>query len=44
MVDAVTTTAAALATQHVRLYKALGGGWTPETEMDATVTGRRDAR
>ena len=29
--DEVTTASAALVTQHVRLYKALGGGWTPET-------------
>jgi NodT family efflux transporter outer membrane factor (OMF) lipoprotein len=28
--DALATTAAALATQHVRLFKALGGGWTPD--------------
>jgi len=27
--DALATTTATLATQHVRLYKALGGGWTP---------------
>jgi outer membrane protein, multidrug efflux system len=27
--DALATTTASLATQHVRLYKALGGGWTP---------------
>jgi outer membrane protein, multidrug efflux system len=29
--DALATTTAALATQHVRLYKALGGGWAPPT-------------
>lgn len=28
--DDVTTTLASLATQHVRLVKALGGGWSPE--------------
>ncbi len=27
--DALATTTAAQVTQHVRLYKALGGGWTP---------------
>ncbi|MCW5633196.1 MAG: efflux transporter outer membrane subunit [Rubrivivax sp.] len=30
--DALATTSAAVATQHVRLYKALGGGWTPTGE------------
>ncbi|MDP2008344.1 MAG: efflux transporter outer membrane subunit [Rubrivivax sp.] len=29
--DGVAATATTLATQHVRLYKALGGGWTPDT-------------
>lgn len=33
--DDVVTAAAALATQHVRLYKALGGGWTAEAEPPA---------
>ncbi|MBL8342975.1 MAG: efflux transporter outer membrane subunit [Rubrivivax sp.] len=28
--DALATTTAAVATQHVRLFKALGGGWTPD--------------
>jgi NodT family efflux transporter outer membrane factor (OMF) lipoprotein len=28
--DAVETTRASLSADHVRLYKALGGGWTPE--------------
>jgi NodT family efflux transporter outer membrane factor (OMF) lipoprotein len=32
--DEVTTASAALVTQHVRLYKALGGGWTPDTGPD----------
>jgi hypothetical protein len=38
----VTTAAAAVTTQHVRLYKALGGGWIPESEADlaASVTPR----
>ena len=30
--DGVAATATTLATQHVRLYKALGGGWSPLTE------------
>lgn len=33
--DAVAATATTLATQHVRLYKALGGGWTPEAAETA---------
>ena len=32
--DGVAATATLLATQHVRLYKALGGGWSPLTEAD----------
>lgn len=32
--DEVTTASAAFVTQHVRLYKALGGGWIPETGPD----------
>lgn len=32
--DEVTTASAAFVTQHVRLYKALGGGWIPETGLD----------
>ena len=31
--DSVAATATTLATQHVRLYKALGGGWTPDTAI-----------
>lgn len=36
--DAVATTTTGLATAHVRLYKALGGGWTPPPSpaVDAT--------
>jgi outer membrane protein TolC len=34
--DAVATTATTLATAHVRLYKALGGGWTPEPTPTAS--------
>jgi NodT family efflux transporter outer membrane factor (OMF) lipoprotein len=33
--DSVETTRASLSADHVRLYKALGGGWTPEA---TTVT------
>jgi multidrug efflux system outer membrane protein len=28
--DGVESTRASLSADHVRLYKALGGGWTPE--------------
>jgi NodT family efflux transporter outer membrane factor (OMF) lipoprotein len=31
--DSVATTRASLSSDHVRLYKALGGGWTPAQEM-----------
>ena len=31
--DSVAATATTLATQHVRLYKALGGGWSPDTAL-----------
>jgi outer membrane protein TolC len=27
--DSVSTVAASISTDHIRLYKALGGGWTP---------------
>ena len=30
--DSVAATQASLSTDHVRLYKALGGGWTPDAE------------
>ena len=30
--DSVASTQASLSADHVRLYKALGGGWTPDTE------------
>lgn len=33
--DGAAATATQLATAHVRLYKALGGGWTPDPEPDA---------
>jgi outer membrane protein TolC len=33
--DSVASTQATLSADHVRLYKALGGGWTPDT--DATT-------
>jgi outer membrane protein TolC len=29
--DSVASTTASVGTDHVRLYKALGGGWQPET-------------
>ena len=29
--DSVSTVAASIGTDHIRLYKALGGGWTPDT-------------
>lgn len=31
--DGVETTRASLSADHVRLYKALGGGWTPESDL-----------
>jgi len=34
--DGVAATATTLATQHVRLYKALGGGWRPDTATIAS--------
>jgi NodT family efflux transporter outer membrane factor (OMF) lipoprotein len=37
--DGVATTQAELAAGHVRLYKALGGGWTPSAASD-TKAGR----
>jgi outer membrane protein TolC len=30
--DSVASTRASLSADHVRLYKALGGGWTPAAE------------
>lgn len=33
--DAVASTRASLSADHVRLYKALGGGWTPDTNSAA---------
>lgn len=33
--DAVAGTATGLATAHVRLYKALGGGWDPQSDIEA---------
>ena len=32
--DGAAATATTLATTHVRLYKALGGGWTPDADPD----------
>lgn len=34
--DSVAATATTLAIQHARLYKALGGGWTPDTATIAS--------
>jgi NodT family efflux transporter outer membrane factor (OMF) lipoprotein len=34
--DSVASTQASLSADHVRLYLALGGGWTPDAEADAT--------
>lgn len=36
--DSVASTQATLSADHVRLYKALGGGWTPDAGGDATAT------
>ena len=33
--DSVAAIRASISADHVRLYKALGGGWTPETEPSA---------
>lgn len=33
--DALASTRASLSADHVRLYKALGGGWTPEIDSEA---------
>lgn len=33
--DSVQTTLASLSADHVRLYKAMGGGWTPEASASA---------
>ena len=47
--DSVASAGADVATDHVRLYKALGGGWVPDTRADAradatdTATGRSTA-
>jgi NodT family efflux transporter outer membrane factor (OMF) lipoprotein len=35
--DAVATASADLGADHVRLYKALGGGWTPDADGTAPV-------
>ncbi|SFM26153.1 efflux transporter, outer membrane factor (OMF) lipoprotein, NodT family [Rugamonas rubra] len=37
--DGVASTAAALSADHVRLYKALGGGWTPDSVADGATAG-----
>lgn len=35
--DSVASTQATLSTDHVRLYKALGGGWTPDAGNDTAA-------
>lgn len=40
--DALANTSATLATQHVRLYKALGGGWTPVPTAPAPTASATD--
>ena len=35
--DSVASTRASLSADHVRLYKALGGGWTPEAPSQAAA-------
>jgi NodT family efflux transporter outer membrane factor (OMF) lipoprotein len=35
--DSVSTVAASISTDHIRLYKALGGGWTPTVATDAAA-------
>ena len=37
--DSVASTRASLSADHVRLYKALGGGWTPEASEAQNQTG-----
>lgn len=36
--DSVASAQASLSTSHVRLYKALGGGWQPETQAATAAT------
>lgn len=38
--DSVASTQATLSVDHVRLYKALGGGWTPDTTRETTAAAR----
>ena len=35
--DSVASTQASLSADHVRLYKALGGGWQPDADAAATT-------
>lgn len=35
--DSLESTRASLSADHVRLYKALGGGWTPAADLAATL-------
>jgi outer membrane protein, multidrug efflux system len=39
--DSVASVQASLGTDHVRLYKALGGGWTPDTEPPTPTPANR---
>ncbi len=36
--DSVASTQATLSADHVRLYKALGGGWSPDGDADTAAT------
>jgi outer membrane protein TolC len=40
--ESVAISSAGLSTDHVRLYKALGGGWRPD-DSDATASSTEDA-
>ena len=42
--DSVASASAELSADHVRLYKALGGGWQPETldEAESPASTRKD--
>ena len=42
--DSVATGIAAIGTDHVRLYKALGGGWVPDDDSTANDSALRTLR
>lgn len=42
--DSVATALAAVSTDHVRLFKALGGGWTPDALLAGAATPDPEAR